>query len=53
MTFLDSVSRTSRTEASRSDSSVSGQKAFAMISEPGAFMIDAASRYSRGAPSRE
>ena len=53
MTFFDSVSRTSFTDASRSDSSVSGQKVFAISSEPGAFITDAASRYSSGAPSRE
>ena len=39
-----SVSRTSRTFALATDSSVSGMSAFAMSSEPGAFMIEAAKR---------
>ena len=44
MTFTDSVSRTSRTDASRSDSSVSGHRPFAISSEPGAFITAAARR---------
>ncbi len=51
MMFFDSVSRTSFTVASTSDFLVSGISPLATSREPGAFMMDAASRNSNGAPS--
>ena len=51
MMFFDSVSRTSFTVASTSDFLVSGISPLATSRESGAFMMDAASRNSNGAPS--